>query len=230
MVRFWNTGDVRTVGPYDHPQARDALVDAGRRLAERGLVTGTSGNVSVRDGDVVIVSPTGAALESLDAASLSVVDLDARHRSGPAPTSEVPLHLAVYRTTEARAIVHTHAVGSTAVSCLVEELPALHYQVMTLGGPPRTAVYATYGTEALAANVVAALAGGRCAALMANHGALAYGADLSQAIDRAELLEWLCHLHLAAHGAGRPRVLGAEALAQAADALAHYPGRLNRAR
>lgn len=205
--------------PLDHPEAREALVDAGRRLAARGLVTGTSGNLSVRAGDVVVATPTGTSLGALDLGRLSVIGLDGSHRGGPRPTSEVPLHLAIYRATEAGAIAHTHAVASTAASCTCDELPALHYNVMLLGGPPRTARYATFGSEQLASNVVDALAGGRSAALMQNHGSIAWGADLGQACERLELLEWLCELHLAAHQLGAPRVLDPDELDAAATAF-----------
>ena len=212
--------------PLDHPEAREAIVDAGRRLAQRGLVTGTSGNLSVRVGDRVVATPTGAPLDALDPGRLSVLDLDGTHLSGSVPTSEVPLHLAVYRATDALAIAHTHAVASTAVSCTCDELPALHYNVLALGGAPRTSRYATFGSEQLGTNVVAALGGGRSAALMQNHGSIALGSSMAEACDRLELLEWLCELHLAAHRIGSPRVLSADELADAERAFAANRERL----
>jgi len=205
--------------PLDHAEAREAIVDAGRRLAARGLVIGTSGNLSVRAGDEIVVTPTGVALDALDVGHLSVVTMTGNRVSGPPPTSEVPLHLAVYAATGAGAIAHAHAVASTAVSCTCEGLPALHYNVMLLGGPPRTARYATFGTDALAVNVVEALVDGRTAALMQNHGSITYGADLGQACDRLELLEWLCELHLGAYRLGAPRVLTTDELEAVATAF-----------
>ena len=201
----------------DFPEAREALVDAGRRLAGRGLVTGTSGNLSVRIGDRIVATPSGAPLDALDVARLSVIDLDGTHLSGAVPTSEVPLHLAVYRHTDAGAIAHTHAAVSTAVSCTCNELPALHYNVLQLGGPPRTSRYATFGSEQLGTNVVDALRDGRSAALMQNHGSM-------------ELLEWLCELHVEAHRLGNPRVLSAGELAEAERAFAEYRRRLRPGR
>ena len=212
--------------PFDHPEAREAIVDAGRRLADRGLATGTSGNLSVRVGDRVVVTPTGAPLDALDAERLSVLDLGGVHLSGPVPTSEVPLHLAIYRSTDTLAVAHTHAVASTAVSCTCDELPALHYNVLALGGAPRTSRYATFGSEQLGINVVEALGQGRHAALMQNHGSIAVGSSLAEACDRLELLEWLCELHLAAHRLGSPRVLSNEELADAARAFAANRDRL----
>lgn len=222
--------DVSGQSPPDFPEAREALIDAGRRLSERGLVTGTSGNLSVRVGDRIVATPSGAPLDRLDLERLSVIDLDGAHLSGAVPTSEVPLHLAVYRSTDAGAIAHTHAAVSTAVSCTCEEMPALHYNVLQLGGAPRTARYATFGSPELGERVVEALRDGRQAALMQNHGSIAVGADLAQACDRLELLEWLCELHVEAHRLGSPRVLSDAELADAARAFENYRKRLRPAR
>lgn len=216
--------------PTNFPEAREALVDAGRRLAQRGLVTGTSGNLSVRVGEHVVATPSGVALDALDSSSLSVLSLHGEQHSGPAATSEVPLHLAIYRSTNALAIAHTHAVASTAVSCTTEEMPALHYNVLQLGGPPRTARYATFGSEQLGSHVAEVLSTGRTAALMQNHGSIAVGNTLGEACDRLELLEWLCELHLAAHRVGVPRVLSESELADAAGAFERYRSRLRPGR
>ena len=133
------------------------------------------------------------------------------------PTSEAPLHLAVYDATDAVAIAHTHATASAAISCVESELPALHYMCVELGGPVPVAPYATYGSEALAQSVVGALRRGRFAALMANHGSISYGvgepqAGLDQACERLRMVEWLCQLHINAHLIGTPTVLTAEQL------------------
>lgn len=212
--------------PLDHPEAREALVDAGRRLAARGLVTGTSGNLSVRVGDRILATPTGAPLDALDPEHISVLDLRGSHLGGPVPTSEVPLHVAIYSATDAAAVAHTHAVASTAVSCVCDEMPALHYNVLGLGGAPRTSRYATFGSEQLGRNVVEALGGGRSAALMQNHGSVAVGASMAEACDRLELLEWLCELHIEAHRIGNPRVLSPVELADAAQAFEENRERL----
>ncbi|WP_433802882.1 class II aldolase/adducin family protein [Actinomycetospora sp. CA-084318] len=192
--------------------AREAVADAGRAMLADGLVTGTAGNVSVRVGDLVAVSPSSMSYDAVGAADVCVVDLDGTVVEGPhRPSSETPLHLAVYASTEAGAVVHHHGMHSTAVSVVHDELPALHYYVVRLGGPPRVAPYATYGTPELAASVQTALTD-RSAALMQNHGAVAYGADLEEAYDRARLVEWLCELHTTAARLGQPRVLRADEL------------------
>ncbi|ARQ72600.1 class II aldolase/adducin family protein [Streptomyces marincola] len=174
------------------------LVAHARRTVADGLVVGTSGNVSVRVGDAVLVTPSGIPYERLRARDLLAVDLRGRRVAGElAPTSELPLHLAVYRTTEARAVVHTHAVHATAVSTLVDELPAVHYMTAVLGGPVRVAPYATFGSDELARHALTALRG-RSGCLLRNHGTLVHGADLREAYDNTAQLEWMCRVWLAA--------------------------------
>jgi len=206
---------------------RAAVVAAGRRLAESGLVVGTSGNLSARSGDLIVVTPSGCSIAVMDPDDLVVVDRAGAVVEGSAvPTSELPFHLAVYDATGTGAIAHTHAVASVAVSCLCEVLPALHYTCVLLGGPPRVAPYATFGSDTLAAGLVAALAGGRQAALLAHHGSVALGDDPDAACERLELLEWLCRLHLAvvgATGGAVPAVLDDAALAAAADRFGVVP-------
>lgn len=174
------------------------LVDTACRTNADGLVVGTSGNVSARVGDTVLVTPSGVPYERLRDDDLCAVDLEGRRTAGSlSPTSELPVHLAVYRHTDARAVVHTHAVHATAVSALVSELPAVHYMAAELGGPVRVAPYATYGSEELAESMLAALAD-RSACLLQNHGTIAYGDDLAQAYGRTAQLEWMCRVWLAA--------------------------------
>ena len=177
------------------------------QLTAAGLVTGTSGNVSARDGDLVAVTPSGLDYAALTAGLVGVHRLDGSPVEAPLqPTSELPLHLGVYVATGAAAIVHTHSPAATATSALVEEVPAIHYQVAAFGGPVAVAPYATYGTDELAANVVAALRG-RTACLMANHGAVTIGPDLATALTRSVSLERLCDVYLRAAAAGTPRLL-----------------------
>ncbi|MFE3634131.1 class II aldolase/adducin family protein [Streptomyces cellostaticus] len=174
------------------------VVATARRTVADGLVVGTSGNVSARVGDLVLVTPSGVPYDRLTPADITGVDLDGRQVLGTlVPTSELPMHLAVYRTTDARAVVHTHAVHATAVSTLVTELPPIHYMTAALGGSVRVAPYAAYGTDELAANMLAAL-DGRSGCLLRNHGAITHGATLDQAYDRTAQLEWMCRLWLTA--------------------------------
>jgi L-fuculose-phosphate aldolase len=186
---------------------RERVAVAARQLARDGLVVGTAGNVSVRASDRVAITPTGAALESLTADQVSVVDLAGGHVAGDlAPTSELDLHLGVYDRYAAGAVVHTHAPMATALSCVLDELPVVHYQMLLLGGPVRVAPYATFGSSELAEVTLDALEE-RAAALMANHGAIVYGADLDAAVKQSQLLEWACTVYWRAACIGTPREL-----------------------
>ena len=186
---------------------REQVAAAARRLAAAGLVHGTSGNLSARAGDRVAVTPTGGVLAELEAGDVSVVTLDGEHVDGRlAPTSELDLHLGVYRRYDAGAVVHTHAPMATALSCVVDEVPCVHYEMLLLGGTVRVAPYATFGSPELAESVLEAL-DGRTAALMANHGAVAYGPDVDGAVRATELLEWACTVYWRASALGEPRTL-----------------------
>jgi len=186
------------------------VVEVSRVLARAGLVIGTAGNVSARLGDFVAVTPTGSRLSSLRASEIAIVELDGTQVGGPlAPTSELPLHLAVYRGHDAGAVVHTHPPMGTAVACVADELPCIHYALLTLGGGVRVAPYATFGTDDLA-DVVAAALEGRTAALLGGHGAVTYGDTLQGALDATELLEWACGVYVHAGAIGTPRTLGEE--------------------
>jgi L-fuculose-phosphate aldolase len=194
-------------------EERAALAAAGRRLAERGLVIGTSGNLSARHGDLVAVTPTGGVIGDLTAEQMTVISLeDGGVVDGDlAPTSEVPMHLAVYRATGAAAITHTHATTSTAIGLIADEIPLVHYTMLNLGGAVRVADYACYGTDKLAELVVKALEY-KQAALLRNHGSIAVGSSLAKAVDNLELVEWAAQTYhqalLASALTGRaPRVL-----------------------
>lgn len=201
-------------------EQRRLLCEYGRRTVDLGLVIGTAGNLSVREGDLVAVTPTGAALDALTPEDCPVVDLGGHLVDGERqPSSETPMHLALYRSTDAGAVVHTHSVFGAVVACTLTELPPVHYYTVLLGGPVRVARYATYGTAELAANVREAIAGRR-AALLANHGGVTIGADLAEAFEAARLLEWLCEVYVRACAVGTPTVLTPEQLDAAAERFA----------
>lgn len=205
-------------------RAWDELVATARRTVSDGLVVGTSGNVSVRVGDTVLVTPSGVPYDRLAPDDITGVDLDGRQVLGTlVPTSELPMHLAVYRTTDARAVVHTHAVHATAVSTLVPELPLIHYMAAPLGGPVRVAPYATYGSAELAEHMLRALTD-RTGCLLRNHGTMTYGATLDQAYDRTAQLEWMCRLWLTASSVpgATPTLLTRDQLTEVQEKMRGY--------
>ncbi|GAA2509132.1 class II aldolase/adducin family protein [Streptomyces gobitricini] len=205
-------------------RAWDSVVGTARRTVTDGLVVGTSGNVSARVGELVLVTPSGVPYDRLTPGDVVAVDLDGTQVRGRlAPTSELPMHLEIYRRTTARAVVHTHAVHATAVSTLVTELPLIHYMAAALGGPVRVAPYALYGTGELAAHMLGAL-DGRTGCLLRNHGTVTYGDSLDQAYDRTSQLEWMCRVWLTASSVPglTPSLLSAAELDEAAEKLRGY--------
>jgi L-fuculose-phosphate aldolase len=190
---------------------RRRVVDVARALAADGLVLGSAGNVSERFGDHVAITATGAQLATLEPDQVSVVDLDGALVDGAfEPTSELDLHLGTYRRFSAGAVIHTHAPMACAVSCVLEELPCVHYQMLLLGGPITVAPYRTFGTPELAEVTLEALEG-HTAALMANHGAIVYADGLERALDHTRLLEWACTVYWRAAAIGTPNALDAQA-------------------
>ena len=188
---------------------REELVCAGRALADEGLVAGTAGNLSCRAGDRVLITPSGAQLGALRAGEIPAVSLEGERLDGELePSSELALHLEIYRRCCAGAVVHTHAPMATAVACVLDELPCVHYLMVELGGSVPVAPYRTFGTRQLAEAVSEAIEG-HTAVLMANHGTLAYGDDLAHATSRTRLLEWAATLYRRASAIGEPRILSA---------------------
>ena len=192
----------------DWETARQEIVATCRRAAAERLVVGTAGNVSLGVGDHVLVTATGADFATLDERHVVVVDREGHLVEGDLePTSELELHLGVHAAHDGEvAVVHTHAPVGVAVSLVTESLPVVHYQQLLLGGEVRVAPYSTFGTPELAAHVHAALEG-RQAALMANHGSVAWASTPTKALDHALLLEWLCTVYRDACLMGTPRVL-----------------------
>lgn len=186
---------------------RRAVAAAANRLAGEGLVLGTAGNVSAAAGDLIAITPTGAVLADLEPAEVAVIDRSGSLVEGDLePTSELDLHLGVYERFAAGAVVHTHAPMATALSCVLDELPCVHYSMLLLGGTVRVAPYETFGTPELASAVADAL-DGRTAALMANHGAVTYASDVDAAVESSLLLEWACTVYWRARAVGEPRTL-----------------------
>ncbi len=200
--------------------ARERVARASRALATKGLVLGTAGNVSERVGEHVAITPTGARLEQLEPDQVTIVDLDGRVVAGElAPTSELDLHLGIYRRYAPGAVVHTHAPLACALSLVLDELPCVHYAMLALGGSVRVAPYRTFGTPELAEAALEALVD-RSAALLANHGAVVHADDPQAAVECSELLEWACTLYWRAAAIGTPRTLDGDALAAVSRAVA----------
>jgi L-fuculose-phosphate aldolase len=192
--------------------AREQLVRYSARLLDDGLAVGSAGNMSVRVADAVAITPSGISYAEMRPEDVCLVAMDGAELDNPeTPSSETPMHLAIYAATNAAAVVHTHSPEVIALSASRSELPAIHYAITGLGGPVRVAPYVRFGSAALAAAAVDAL-DGRRAVILRNHGAVTYGRDLAQAYDRALLLEWLARTYRMALSYGEPATLSAAEL------------------
>lgn len=203
--------------------ARVALVAGARRMSALGLNPGRSGNLSVRVDGGFLVTPSGLAYDRTGPDDVVFVDAaDAAHGSR-APSSEWRLHRDVYRRhPEAGAVAHTHSPCATTLACLRRPIPAFHYEVAFAGGSDiRCADYATFGTQELSDRALAALEGRR-ACLLANHGVVAFGATVEQAIELAEKVEALARLYWQALQAGEPVLLDEVEMSRVVALFATY--------
>jgi L-fuculose-phosphate aldolase len=194
--------------------AREQLVAYSARLLDDGLAVGSAGNMSMRLGDLVAITPSGISYRDMRPADVAVIAMDGTEIDAPeVPSTETPMHLAVYTGTKAAAVVHTHSPEVIALSSARDELPAIHYAITALGGPVRVAPYSRFGSAGLASAAAQALAGRR-AAILRNHGAIAYGRTLAEAYHHALLLEWLAGIYRRALDYGEPRALSEAELAE----------------
>lgn len=210
-------------------QARESVVAAARDLDILGLNRGTSGNVSCRFGDGLLITPSGVPTRDLTAESIVPMGFDGSYPDGAKPSSEWRFHRDILAARpEFGAVVHAHPIHCTAFAMCGREIPAVHYMIAAFGGPSvRCAPYAPYGTEALSHLALEALKGRTCC-LLANHGMIAAGADLTRAVWLAQELETLCHQYAVALQVGAPQVLSD---AEIGDTIERFRGYgLNAAR
>ncbi len=209
--------------PRDHARQRAALVDAARALNGLGINQGSSGNVSVRAGEGFLITPTALPYDRTRPGDLVWMDLDGAPRGARKPSSEWRIHRDIYAArTGAGAIVHAHAPFATTLACLRMDIPRFHYMVAAAGGEDiRCAPYATYGTQRLSGHALAALEGRR-ACLLANHGMVAFGADLDRALALAVEVEALARQYWQALQLGRPKLLTRKQMAEAIGKFADY--------
>jgi L-fuculose-phosphate aldolase len=207
-----------------HTRERRAIVQAARHLERSGLTHGTSGNVSVRVRGGFLITPTGIGPDALTAAD--VVRCDAAGAPAPrqrVPSSEWRIHRDVYAARpDAGAVVHTHSPYATAIACLRQPLPAVHYMIAAVGGDDvRCAEYATFGTPELSRNVLGALEA-RQGCLLANHGVVALGADLARAMRVGMEIERVAHVYWLTLAAGSPCLLAHDEMARVVQRFRGY--------
>ena len=206
------------------------MLDAERRAVAGGLdrlaalTPGRTGNLSVRRGDRLAVTPSGVAYGEVRAEDVPVVSLEGEVLAGDLdPSSETPMHRAVYDRFDCGAIAHTHSAWATTLAVLNEPVRPVHYMLALAGGEVPVAEYATYGTPELAANAVEALAAaGSRACLLANHGVVATGADAGAALELAEAVEAVARLDCQARALGGGEELPEAELERVAAKFADY--------
>lgn len=194
---------------------RKTIIAAAQQLNPLGINQGTSGNVSVRAGDGLLVTPSGLPYHALKPSQIVWMDLDGRFDGQWQPSSEWRFHCDILRDRpDIDAVVHTHATRATALACLGKGIPAFHYMVAVAGGADiRCAPYATFGTAALSDHAVAALEN-RQACLLANHGLIACGRTLGKALALAVEVEALADMYLQALTIGEPVLLDDDEMAR----------------
>ncbi|WP_417522825.1 class II aldolase/adducin family protein [Marinovum sp.] len=205
---------------------RQSLVDACQSLASLGLTQGTSGNVSVRCGDKMLISPSATPYEDLTPEMIVEMPLDRNDGtwSGPLkPSTEWRFHLDMLQSrSDVNAVVHGHPTYCTALAIARKSIPRCHYMIAAFGGDDvRCAGYARFGSEELSELVKEAMKD-RTACLMANHGALALGSDLRKALWRAVELEAIAQQYYLSLAIGGPVLLSEEDIAETHQAFGGY--------
>lgn len=207
----------------DHP--REQLLHFGREMIARGLTTGSGGNLSIfaRDDDRVFITPSGMQYNAMTPADMVVCDGRGRLLEGQKrPSSELGFHLALYHhRADIGAVAHTHSVYATTLACMHREIPPVHYLVGFAGRKVPLAPYATFGTRALAEAITAAI-GDSNAVLLANHGLVAVGANLSAAFNVAEEIELVARIYYQTLLAGETRILSESQMDQVLEKFKHY--------
>ncbi|MCC2611191.1 class II aldolase/adducin family protein [Neorhizobium sp. Rsf11] len=204
-------------------ELRRSLLDVVGKLEAKGFNHGSSGNVSCRIGDDILITPTGGNSANMTPERLVRLDRDGETVGEGVPSSEWHMHLAILNAyPQVRAVVHTHADSCVALSCLAKPIPAFHYMIASFGGNDvPCAPYATFGTRALADGAVAALKD-RKACLLANHGMIVAAHSLQLAFDLTVKLETLARQYILACQAGQPAIIPDEEIERVLERYKGY--------
>lgn len=206
-----------------HVGLRRKVIDTALRMNALGINQGRSGNVSVRAGDGLLITPSGVAYDALKPGDIVWMDMDGGWNGPLKPSTEWHFHLGILKARpDASAVIHTHSAFATSLACLGRDIPAFHYMVAVAGGNSiRCARYATFGTEKLSRHAIAALKDRR-ACLLANHGMIALGDDLDRALDLAVEVETLAQQYWRALQIGDPILLDDAEMARVMEKFKTY--------
>ncbi|GAB4125647.1 MAG: class II aldolase/adducin family protein [Sideroxydans sp.] len=195
----------------DEQRLRGALLHVSRRLVELGLNRGTAGNASVRCGDHILITPSALPVADMSEQDMVLLDKHGRVQQGGKPSSEWRFHCDILNARpEIGAVLHMHSPYATTLACMGREVPALHYHIAIVGGDSiRCTPYTLFGEQNLSDLALEALYE-RKACLLGNHGMIALGSDLDDALSVAQEVEFLCELYWRTLAAGGPKVLTAQ--------------------
>jgi L-fuculose-phosphate aldolase len=199
------------------------LLHTTQQLGQLGLNKGTSGNVSVRYQDGFLITPSGLDVREMQADSMVFMGLDGIAQSAGKPSSEWRFHRDIYQAKpNVGAVVHTHSMFATTLACLQKDIPAFHYMIAIAGGSTiPCAPYALFGTQSLSDNAIKVLKD-RKACLLANHGMIATGKDLNQALAVTQEVETLCEQYWRALQIGEPYVLNEQEMLEVFNQFKDY--------
>jgi len=208
---------------HDTTDLRQKIIATCLKMTELGINHGTSGNVSARVAEGLLITPSGMPYESIQPDDIVLLDHEGRYDGRRLPSTEWRFHYDIMRQRpEVNAIVHNHALHCTVLACLRMEIPAFHYMIAVAGGTDiRVAPYARFGTQELSDNALAALAD-RKACLLANHGMIALGADLDNALGLALEVENLASCYWRCLQVTRPAILTTGQIDEVLERIATY--------
>ncbi|HEU0186437.1 MAG TPA: class II aldolase/adducin family protein [Gallionellaceae bacterium] len=205
---------------------RQQLLATSQQLLDLGLNRGSSGNASVRDGDGMLITPSALPVPAMTAGSMVRMDLAGKVLQGGKPSSEWRFHRDILAARpEIGAVIHTHATFATTIACMRRDVPAVHYMIAMAGGDNiRCTPYSVFGEQALSDHALEALQG-RKACLLGNHGMIALGTDLDDALAVAVEVEFVCEIYWRTLQAGEPHILTAQQMHDVKQKFVEYKKR-----
>lgn len=207
-------------------QLRTALLHTSRRMVELGLNRGTAGNASVRCGDDILITPSALPVAEMSEHDLVLIARDGKVLQGRKPSSEWRFHCDILNARpETSAVLHMHSTYATTMACLGHDVPAVHYHIAIAGGDTiRCTPYTIFGEQNLSDFVLDALQG-RKACLLGNHGMIALGKDLDDALSVAQEVEFLCEIYWRALSVGEPKILSMQQMRAVQEKFIEYKKR-----
>ena len=193
---------------FEEKNLREELLYTARKLVELNLNRGTSGNLSVRYGNGFLVTPSGVTVDVMSPEMMVLLDRDGNTQSDIKPTSEWHIHKTILNNrSDVNAVIHTHSMFATTLACLHMEVPPFHYMIAVTGSDTISCTpYALFGSKELSDNVLKTIGNGK-ACLLANHGMVALGRDLKDALAVTQEVENLCEQYWRILQIDKPKIL-----------------------